>query len=534
MSNQKLFASVKSTPKTVINEAGGTAFAFSDKQALTQYVMTGCLNGTFYATEEEQLNKILELSKKLPTKFLAQLAVHARKTGFMKDSPALLAAIVASRDSVLLGSIFNQVIDNPKMLRNFVQIIRSGVTGRKSLGSKPKKLIQAYFNSLTDEQLFKAAIGNDPSLGDLIKMTHPKPGSPERNALLGYLLDKKYDESKLAPLVKDFEKFKASLVPNTKGPFAKLKDLIVKEEVEIPNVPFQMLTALALTDDHWRSIAKNATWTQARMNLNTFARHGALKDKSVVEALAKKLSSKEEVSRAKAFPYQLFAAFRNLTSDVPTKITNALQTAADNSLENIPSFGGKVFVCVDTSGSMSQASTGNRGSATSKVSCVEIAALFASAILRKNDDAEVIAFDTAVHNKNLNPRDSIMTNAAKLGTAGGGTDCACALKHINDQKGEGIAVIYVSDNMSWANSTGNNPGYAGTNTAAEWQKFKKRNPGAKLINIDIQPYASSQVADSKDTINLGGFSDQFFTIIKEFIENGNNDSVVKEIENINV
>ena len=533
MSNKKLFASVKSTPKTVINEAGGTAFARSDKLALTQYVMTGCLNGTFYATEEEQLNKILELSKKVPTKFLAQLAVHARKTGFMKDTPALLAAIVASRDSVLLGSIFNQVIDSPKMLRNFVQIIRSGVTGRKSLGSKPKKLIQAYLNNLTDEQLFKANIGNDPSLQDIVKMVHPKPGSPERNAMLGYLLDKKYDESKLAPLVKDFEKFKASLAINTKGPFAKLKNLIVKEEVEIPNVPFQMLTALPLTEEHWRSIAKTATWTQARMNLNTFARHGALKDKSVVDALAKKLSSKEEVSRAKAFPYQLFAAFRNVTSDVPTKLTNALQTAADNSLENIPSFGVKTFVLCDVSGSMQSPATGNRGSATSKMTCLDVAALFASAILRKNDEAEVIPFDTRVHPNKLNPRDSVMTNAQILSSfRGGGTDCGCALAHLNAQKAMGDLIVMLSDNESWI--AGNFSGRYGTSMMAEWTKFKSRNPKAKLVLLDITPNSTSQVSDSTSVMNIGGFSDNCFNVIKEFIENGNQDNVVKEIENISI
>src|SRR5579871_1145705 len=75
-----------------------------------------------------------------------------------------------------------------KMLRNFVQIIRSGAVGRKSLGTRPKRLIQKYLENLTDEQLFKADVGNDPSLQDIIKLVHPKPSNKKRSAMYGYLL----------------------------------------------------------------------------------------------------------------------------------------------------------------------------------------------------------------------------------------------------------------------------------------------------------------------------------------------------------
>ena len=74
------------------------------------------------------------------------------------------------------------------MLRNFVQVIRSGAVGRQSLGTRPKKLIQKYLENLTDDQLFKADVGNDPSLQDIIKLVHPKPTNKKRSAMYGYLL----------------------------------------------------------------------------------------------------------------------------------------------------------------------------------------------------------------------------------------------------------------------------------------------------------------------------------------------------------
>jgi 60 kDa SS-A/Ro ribonucleoprotein len=513
MANKKLFSTKGKSGKIVkatdtVNHAGGTAYTLDDKAALAQLAMTGCFNRTYYVSSENQLGQVLELANKLPVEYVAKLAVYSRQNGLMKDMPAVLAAVVASRDSDLLTKIFPQVIDNPKMLRNFVQVLRSGATGRKSLGTRPKKLVQNYLDSLTDEQLFKADVGNDPSLSDIIKMVHPRPSTKKRSALYGYLLDKEYSKRDLCKLAKEFEAFKADM------------------SNEIPDVPFQMLTALPLTEKHWKNIAENATWTQTRMNLNTFARHGVLKDNALVSNLAERLSNPELVKKAKAFPYQLFSAFLNVGSDVPTKLSVALQKAADASLENIPSFEsvkGNIYIFVDTSGSMGSSVTGFNGSATSKVRCVDVAALMASSIMRKNENVVLVPFDSGVHKHNLNPMDSIMTNAQKLATyGGGGTNCSAPMAHVNKEGGKGDLVIYVSDNESWIDSNQTYSWRNGTETMKEWTKFKARNPNAKLVCIDITPNTSTQAHDRDDILNVGGFSDQVFEVIGKFIELGNN------------
>ena len=512
-SNKSTVSQKVTLPTNTVNEAGGTAYKLSDKAALAQYALTGTFNGTYYATDADQLKKVLELVNKVDPKFVAKLAVYARQKGLMKDMPAVLASVVAGKDSDLLAKIFDRVIDNPKMLRNFVQVIRSGVTNRKSLGTRPKKLIQKYLDSLTDEQLFKANVGNDPSLQDVIKLVHPKPTNKQRSALYGYLLDKEYSKKDLCPLVSSFESFKKDMTG------------------EIPDVPFQMLTALPLTNQHWTKIAENATWTQVRMNLNTFARHDVLKDTKIVNALATKLADQEQVRKAKVFPYQLFTAFQNMDATIPVKLTNALQDAADHSLDNIPELPGKIFVMVDVSGSMQSPATGTRGTATSKTTCVDVAAVFAAAVLRKNPDTEIIPFSTSVHtNHKFNPRDSIMTNAKSLASIyGGGTNCSSALAYVNGKAGKGELVIYVSDNMSWMDKNRADC----TQTMSEWNRFKSNNPKAKLVCIDIQPYANTQAHDRDDVLNVGGFSDNCFDVIAKFVEFGNNKELwVKTIEEV--
>lgn len=497
-----------------VNMAGGTAYKLSDKAALAQYAMTGCLNGTYYASDKDQLKTLLDLASRADTEFLAKLAVYSRQQGLMKDMPALLAAIVAGRDSAALEKIFTKVIDNPKMARNFVQIIRSGATGRKSLGTRPKKLMQAYFAGLNDEQLFRANIGNDPSLSDMIKLVHPKPAGKGRNALYAYLLDKEHRFEDLPSLVREFEVFKKEL------------------GTEIPNVPFQMLTALPLTKEHWKHIAYNATWNQIRMNLNTFARHGVFEDAGLTAYLAKKLADPEQVKRAKVFPYQLFTSYLNINHDVPQKLSVALQQAAEIALENVPTIDGQVYVLVDTSGSMGMYTTGNRGSASSTMRCVDVAALIASAIMHKNPDTVVIPFDTRTYKTRLNPMDSVMTNANILRKfGGGGTHCALPLAELNKKKAKGNAVIYVSDNESWVESaTSYNWGsqyhcYNSTTTMAEWQKFKGRNPKAKMVCIDLIPNRTTQAHSRPDILNIGGFSDSVFDVIYTHMRYGNDEEL---------
>jgi 60 kDa SS-A/Ro ribonucleoprotein len=70
---------------------------------------------------------------------------------------------------------------------------------------------------------------------------------------------------------------------------------------------------------------------------------------------------------------------------------------------------------LDTSGSMNCAVMGNRGrGATSKMRCIDVAALFAAAILRRNPDSDVIPFDTSAYDAKIDPNDSILSIAERL------------------------------------------------------------------------------------------------------------------------
>lgn len=520
MANKNIFKSEtvsKSPTVNTVNKAGGVAYDLGNESALAQYVVTGTLNQTYYAGATEQVDEILRLAALCDTKFVAQAAVYAHKVARMKDTPALLANVLANREAeglTYLEAIFPQVITGTKMLRNFAQILRSGKVGRKSFGSAVKRMIVEWLQAQSADSLFKGSVGNDPSLADVVRMVHPRPADASQEAFYGWLLGKGYSKDNLPATLKAFEAFKQG------------------DNRTVPEVDFRMLTALPLSTAQWAAIARNASWNALRMNLNTFQRHGCFNDKVLVTELAQKLKDANSVRKANAFPYQLLTTYQATVGTIPMELSLALQDALEVATLNVPELSGGVAVLVDVSGSMASGSvTGIRTGATSVTKPVDVAALIASSLLRVNPTAVVVPFDTCPHKHNLNPRDSVMTNATKLAKyGGGGTDCGSALAHLNALEWMGNTVIFVSDNESWFRPYG----YSRTNTMVQWELYKKRNRKAKLICIDLQPGSTTQVADGRDVLNIGGFTDSVFTVIENFVNHDSQDfaKVIKDAVHI--
>ncbi|MBL8211031.1 MAG: TROVE domain-containing protein [Bryobacterales bacterium] len=489
MANQTLFAT------RTRNQAGALAYAMPAKHALAQYAATGCFSRTFYATGEAQLAEVLRLCEQVEPEFVARTAVYSRTRGFMKDMPALLCAWLSKRDARLHEAVFGRVIDNLRMLRNYVQILRSGVVGRRSLGTAPKRLVRQWLESQREESLFRSSAGQSPSLADLVKMVHPKPAGREREAFYGYLLGREHAANRLPELVRQYEAFKAG------------------DRSQTPDVPFTLLSSLSLTGDDWRAVARRASWQTLRMNLNTFLRQGVFTDAALTRRLAERLCDKDEIRKARVFPYQLLAAFQASKGRAPQEISDALQAAMELAVDQVPEVAGRVVVCPDVSGSMLSPVTGGRKGSTTAVRCVDVAALVAAAVLRKNPKAMVLPFEQNVVRVELKPEGRILANAERLAAVGGGgTDCSAPLKVLNRMEAKVDLAIFVSDNESWVD-----PG-RGRSTAMlmQWEKLRKRNPRARLVCLDIQPNRTVQVADRDEVLNVGGFSDAVFELVSLF------------------
>ena len=186
-----------------------------------------------------------------------------------------------------------------------------------------------------------------------------------------------------------------------------------------------------------------------KLNLNTLLRHDVFNSRpsfqegivdaanplgersdNMVDYAADWIADEKEIRASKQFPYQYFAAYLNADHNIQRTFKTALHKAAEIACGNVPELPGPVVIGLDRSGAMSSAVTGHRGlrngtqCATSRMRCIDVAALFAAVILRRNPDSVVIPFYTSAYDAKMDPNDSILSIAERLAKyCGGGTDC---------------------------------------------------------------------------------------------------------------
>ena len=514
MANKSLFASAISRllpAANSLNQEAAPAYAYGPEAMLAQLAATGTLSDNFYGSGEAQLSKVLDAARGVEPLYAAKAAVYARQSGAMKDMPALLAAFLTLAEPALAARVFNRVIDNGRMLRSFVQILRSGQAGRTSLGTAPKRLVQQWLEKAGMRDLMAVATGNDPSLKDILRMVHPKPADAGRQAFYAWVLERPYDVAALPAEIAAFEAWKRE----PSGP--------------LPPVPFEWLTSFALTSAQWGELAGRMGWQALRMNLNTLARNGAFAVEGVTALVAARLSNAEAVKRARVLPYQLMMSLNAAGKGVPLKVQAALEEALETSLCRAAVLDGNIVVAPDVSGSMRSPVTGARKGASSKVRCVDVAALVTAAILRGNRVARVLPFEDKVVDIALDPYARVAANAQLLAAIpSGGTNVSAPLARLNAERAKVDLVVIVSDNQSWVDAVRG----GATQTMREWDRLKNRNPGAKLVCIDLQPYGTTQASGRADILNVGGFSDAVFDTIARFSRGETRDwvEIVKQTE----
>ena len=534
MANAGLFASAtrRSPAADTRNEAGGRAYSLSAKLRLMQLAVTGCFNNIFYTDAEQQLAAVKSAVEDVgDDTFLAKLCLYSRERAFLKDMPAALLVQLAARNSRLMQQVFDRVIDNGRMLRTCFQMIRSGKLGRRSLSSSLQRAFQRWLNQASIEQLLSASIGNNPSLRDILRMARPTPTDDARRALFGWLTDK--PESNWTPATAD------DLPEMIQQLIAFRRATTETEQVEVLQTlraRWDLLADAAKGPQVWRAIARQMGPQALRMNLNTLVRQKAFAElgdeaseaekadaAEFIAFVAQRLADENEIRRSRQFPYQFLSAFLNAGENVPQSIKDSLQAAAEIACGNVPKLSGPVVIGVDVSGSMSSPITGDRGGGTSSMRCIDVAALFAAAIVRRNPDSVIIPFDTSAYEVEAVPTEPILQLAQRLAEfGGGGTDCSLPLEAANRvfTNTPFAGCVVISDNESWVNDGRDGQ----TAVLTQWESFvanQRRLQGRtiqpKLVCINLQPYETVQAPERTEILNVGGFSDAVFEVVSNFL-----------------
>ena len=178
------FNQPSSTVTKTENYAGGEAFVETPKLEFASILLTSFVSNQFYRSENETLDKVIELMSKVDPLFAAKTAVYARTKYGMRSISHVVAAelvkLVKGQDWTkrFVAKVVYRPDDMSEILAYYLNKYK------KPIPNSLKKGLALAFNKFDEYQLAKyRGDGQAVSLIDIINLVRPKPSNSNSEAL---------------------------------------------------------------------------------------------------------------------------------------------------------------------------------------------------------------------------------------------------------------------------------------------------------------------------------------------------------------
>lgn len=485
---------IRTTSTPALTHEGGQGFLRTPRSELFLAAVTELAEDKFYESAVERRNRITGLVKTVLAEpdgrnWLEQMIPWLRHTANMRTAPIILlgemAACGAQNMRGLVSSTLSRADEPAELLGYWLQFHgRSLPAGLKRGIADSAVRLYTERNTLKWDGQSKAI-----RFGDVIDLTHPIPATPEQSVLFKQLLDNRHNRDggpneelnllrvdyNLQRLHVDDRRNALSIAINNGWSWERLAGWL-------PG---------GMDSEAWEAVIPNMGYMALLRNLRNFENAGV--DKRVLQSIAVKLASAEEVANSKQFPYRFLSAY--LATESVT-FSSALEQALELSLSNIPQLKGSSLILIDTSGSMQSPM-----SARSQVSCLQVAALFGVALSKTAESVDTILYATDSMEYKINPKASTLRTMEALqkecGKIGYGTNTHGAIrKYLRPGH---TRVIILTDEQSHDKQTGQ---------LSPW-----------VHTINLAGYGTATMAPGSKVFSYGGFTDAMFKMIP-MLENG--------------
>ena len=549
----------ESIEPTCINYMGEMAFKLKEKEELVSTMMTTFLQGAYYENESKIVERIKELVGKVDPRFVAKLAIYARNDGNLRAVTHLVAALLAK----YVGGeewgkrFYNKIVVRPDDMSEIVAAYASlngmGLNDIKKIPNAIKKGFKEALERLDAYQIDKYKMqGREVSLIDLVRLFHPKGNEKNAEAykrlVKGESLADLYD-------TKVFEKEMTKAGQTTMGASQDEKDEAKREAISavldnvkgmpIMNLLRNLRNILLYAPEKVNDACEQLTIEKKILNsrllpfrfATAYAEIEKMKYQDVETKRTSSIAFESEVSRQKVSESEFNTLKQNLL--------DAIEGAIEIACQNIPELEGNCAILVDDSGSMRGDAGGHsRVSAFSKTNTSMIAHLFASMMAWKQHDVYVGLFGDRLIKVPYRRRVKLLDfnkESYKVGAeCGGATEKGIYtfLEQVVKEKKKIDNIIVFSDCQigdggSFTNWYGTNPNEIGTHFHELFKEFRKVNPNANFIVVNLRQYGGTSVFDkSQRILNIAGWSERIFDNIKSSCKGW--DAIIKEIEAIEI
>lgn len=524
---------------TTINDMGEKAYVLSKKEELIATCLTTFLQKSYYESENAIVNRIKDSSKEVNAEFVAKLAIYLRRDANMRSVTHLLSANLAGRIS---GEEFA-----PRFYRNIAQrpddmaeiLAAYFASGNTKIANSIKKGFKSKLESMDAYLIDKYKMkGKSISLVDLVNLFHPKPTQANKqaykNLMSGVSLDGLYESkifekemTKAGQKAKDTgisvdeakEEAITSVIENVKGmPIMNL----------IRNLRNIILLAPDKLDDALGQLTNRSTILNSKLLPFRF-----VTAYDEIEKMDGKSKDKSSIS----FESEVITNIDELKS----KTLEALETALEFSVENIPALKGNTAVLVDHSGSVRGDGGGSsKVSAFSKATSAMIGNLFGSMLAYSQRDVYVGLFGDRLIPVPMDRSKGLLEHnkhSFALGAkCGGATENGLYIflhDAIKNKKRVDNLVIF-SDMVIGDTGRG---GWDGSSNArlgsfqSLFLEFKRVNPQCNTVCVDMRQTKGTSVFNkSLNVLQIAGWSDRIFNLIDA--NSKGYEALIKEIEAI--
>jgi 60 kDa SS-A/Ro ribonucleoprotein len=466
-----------------VNHEGFPSFTRTPEEQYLQVLQTNTLGHTFYTSIGENYAETREVHQQMLARdpeFAARAIVYAREQGTMRLQPIIGLVYLSMVDRTLFRAIFGRVIQTPGDLLDFVQIVRSKQI-RPGLGRMIKEEINRWLNGISEYHVIKygSDSGAKLSLRDVLRLTHPQPIDEQHDAIFLYLTDRQKWRDNYGDRIRE-------LLPQIHAieTLKRTEDASeIRALIERGRLPYEVVTGAIKPDAQtWEYLLRQMPYFALLRHLNTLQRAGVLAGAETAAYVIERLANPEALRKAKVLPFRLHAAWVAFepANETEQQIKQALERALELAFVNLPQLPGVVAIAPDVSGSMS-------GSINhpSKVRYIDVAAIFAGAMIKASTDALVLPFETDVVKVSLSPQQTLMEIVARLAAiGGGGTAVSAPISKLHKERTVVDVFVGITDNVEWATDT-----YGGTGFLPTWRRYRQEvAPHAQAFLITIAPY----------------------------------------------
>ena len=553
---------------TETNFMGEKAFKLKEKEELVSTVMTTFLEDSYYEKQNEIVDRITSLLDKVDPLFAAKLAIYARNNGNLRSVTHLVSAYIARnlQNKDWAKRFYSKIIVRPddmtEILSAYAKLNGMSDNDVKKIPNSMKKGFKEALEGLDAYRIDKYKMKTRSfSLVDLVRLFHPKATQKNTEAYKR-LIEGKSLADLYSSKILEKEMTKAG---------QKTKDMTEKDKVEAKK---EAITAVI---DNVKGMPV--------MNLLRNLRNILLYAPDKVTETCEQLTIKDKIMNSRLLPFRFATAYSEIeklsyyTEISSTKssiqfedekssslcsenefrrnkemVLNAIEKALEISCLNIPKLEGNVAVLVDDSGSMrGDAGGSSRVSAFSKTSTSMIAHLFASMVMYRQDNIYLGLFGDKLINvpvkRDMRLLDYTKWTFEKGRECGGATETGIYdfIRQVVKEKKKIDNVIVFSDCQIGSIHTkgyyggyseftawyGNNSSDRGKHFHELFKEFRKINPNANFIVVNLRQSGSTSVFDkSQRILNIAGWSDKIFDVITSQCKGW--DAMIKEIESIEI